>query len=308
MDPTEVTPHTDQSPQAGNTGEPQRRHTVPGPLIQPVSTQPINIPTSGREPSSNRGDRSQVGSGAESTPRAYTSSALALAAQRPLPPEPGASQPFSRRESSPLRDPDSITRPLTGSPTGSGREASMTLQPSLARRATMGGNNPHLVPGMEAFVPVVGKVSAQKTVGERLQPTIDAAEKEKAKYAQKATFTGYALNVAIGLQVLLGALTTGISAALSSKQISLVIPILGGMSTMVASYLARTQGSHEPELSITRVKDLEYFLRDCHSFQMDHGHAIGTAENSLDKELEEFRHRFEELLGNSNGERKLSPA
>ncbi|KAF9233220.1 hypothetical protein BU15DRAFT_54189, partial [Melanogaster broomeanus] len=76
---------------------------------------------------------------------------------------------------------------------------------------------------------------------------------------------------------------------------------LGGMSTMVASFLARTQGSHEPELSITRVKDLEHFLRDCHSFQLDHGHMLGTAANGLNRELDELRQRFEELLGNANG-------
>jgi hypothetical protein len=32
--------------------------------------------------------------------------------------------------------------------------------------------------------------------------------------------TGYALNIAIGLQVLLGALTTGLAAALSGRQVS----------------------------------------------------------------------------------------
>jgi len=37
----------------------------------------------------------------------------------------------------------------------------------------------------------------------------------------EAQWTSYALNIAIGLQVLLGALTTGISAALSGKQVGL---------------------------------------------------------------------------------------
>ena len=34
---------------------------------------------------------------------------------------------------------------------------------------------------------------------------------------------------------------------------------LGGLATLVASYMARARGSGEPELSITRVKDLEQF-------------------------------------------------
>lgn len=74
--------------------------------------------------------------------------------------------------------------------------------------------------------------------------------------------------------------------------------ILGGFSTVVASYLARARGSNEPELSITRVKDLEQFIRECESFKLDHGHAMG---DKFDKELERYRGRFEELLGNANG-------
>jgi len=47
--------------------------------------------------------------------------------------------------------------------------------------------------------------------------------------------------------------------------------LLGGLSTIVASYLARARGSNEPELSITRVNDLEQFIRECRAFQMDFG-------------------------------------
>lgn len=145
------------------------------------------------------------------------------------------------------------------------------------------------------------------TVGERIQPTVDAAEHERAKYATKASWTGYALNVAIGLQVLLGSLTTGLSAVAVGKQASVGTVILGALSTIVASYLARMRGSNEPELSITRVKDLDQFLRDCRAFQLDHGHTYGTAENGLNQRVEELRSRFEELLGNGDGQRKLSP-
>ena len=70
---------------------------------------------------------------------------------------------------------------------------------------------------------------------------------------------------------------------------------------MVASYMARARGSGEPELSITRVKDLEHLLRECRAFQMDYAHEYGTPENGLDNRLEDLRRRFEELLGNANG-------
>lgn len=69
--------------------------------------------------------------------------------------------------------------------------------------------------------------------------------------------------------------------------------------TVVASYLARARGSNEPELSITRVKDLEQFIRECEAFQMDQGHTVG---DKYDSKLDGFRSRFEELLGgNANG-------
>ena len=76
------------------------------------------------------------------------------------------------------------------------------------------------------------------------------------------------------------------------------VKLLGGFSTIVASYLARARGSNEPELSITRVKDLEQFIRECQAFQMDHGHCTG---NEFDADLDGLRRRFEELLGNANG-------
>jgi hypothetical protein len=73
---------------------------------------------------------------------------------------------------------------------------------------------------------------------------------------------------------------------------------IGALATLVASYLARARGSNEPELSITRTKDLEQFIRECRSFQLDHGHLSGP---EFDPELIRLRRRFEELLGNANG-------
>ncbi|KAJ3746025.1 hypothetical protein DFH05DRAFT_1483439 [Lentinula detonsa] len=142
-----------------------------------------------------------------------------------------------------------------------------------------------------------------KTVGERLLPTLKNAEAERANYALRAKMTGLALNVAIGLQVLLGALTTAISAATSGRQTSIAVSVLGGLSTLVASYLARARGSNEPELSTIRVKDLDEFIRECKAFEMDFGHLTG---DTCDERLQKFRSRFEELLGNANGERRLA--
>jgi hypothetical protein len=52
----------------------------------------------------------------------------------------------------------------------------------------------------------------KRTVSERLQPTLDVAVAKRDKYAAKAKSTGWSLNTAIGLQVLFGSITTGLSA------------------------------------------------------------------------------------------------
>ena len=73
------------------------------------------------------------------------------------------------------------------------------------------------------------------------------------------------------------------------------------------------RGSNEPELSITRTKDLDQFIRECDAFQLDRGHIIvrpgaGAGEDGVggggpaeEGRLGELRRRFEELLGNANG-------
>jgi len=157
--------------------------------------------------------------------------------------------------------------------------------------------------GIDWIVPVNERPYQPLPVGERLQPTLDMAMSEKDKYAAKAKMTGYALNAAIGLQVLIGSLITGLSAAIEGKKAALSTTILGAFNTLIAAYLARARGSNEPELSVTRVKDLEQFIRECQAFQMDHGH-VTTGE--FDEKLGAFRRHFEELLGNASGERKLS--
>jgi len=142
-----------------------------------------------------------------------------------------------------------------------------------------------------------------KTFQERIEPSLTHAKVERERCEFKARLTGYALNIAIGLQVMLGALTTGLSAVTSGRQTSIATAILGGFATLVASYLARARGSNEPELSITRVKDLDQYIRECEIFILDYGHLTG---NAHDTKLTALRDRFEELLGNANGERRLA--
>ncbi|KAG0706939.1 hypothetical protein DFH29DRAFT_96249 [Suillus ampliporus] len=206
---------------------------------------------------------------------------------------------------SPARDPYADFEPVPQAPAATRYRDSQMMR-GLSRRTAMSGHAPANGSGVGWIVPVDEKPH-RRTVGERLDPTIANAERERGQYLLKSRWTGYALNIAIGLQVLLGALTTGVASALSGKQVSIATTTLGVMSTLVASYLARTRGSNEPELSITRVKDLDQFLRDCLAFKMDHGHEYGTPDNGLNNRLEQLRKRFEELLGNADGQRKLSP-
>ncbi|KAH7910795.1 hypothetical protein BJ138DRAFT_67436 [Hygrophoropsis aurantiaca] len=189
-------------------------------------------------------------------------------------------------------------------PLARGREG---LPRAASRRPTMMGPPlDYLVPAVEEKIPS----HPERNITERLEPTIKNAEKERDMFAKRAMMTGYALNVAIGLQVVLGALTTGLSAATTGRQTSIMTAILGGMATIVASYLARTRGSNEPEHSVMRVKDLEQFIRDCKAFDMDHGPQYASKEPNLklNDRLFELRSRLEELLGNTDGNRKNSPA
>jgi len=153
------------------------------------------------------------------------------------------------------------------------------------------------------IVPKDANRGAGRTVADRLQPTLDHAIIEKDKSSAKAKLMGWTLNIAIGLQVLFGSLTTGLSALAVSgeKSTAKATTALGALATLVASYLARARGSNEPEVSIARAKNLDQFIRECRAFQMDHGHVTG---NEFDEDLIGFRHRLEELLGNVNGERK----
>ncbi len=85
--------------------------------------------------------------------------------------------------------------------------------------------------------------SGPKTVQQRIQKTVDNAQRELTKYTRKGTrrdflsdpvsnfsdicallllaqMTGYSLNVAIGLQVVISALITGLSAVTTGRHVS----------------------------------------------------------------------------------------
>ncbi|KAG6835200.1 hypothetical protein H0H93_003987 [Arthromyces matolae] len=133
------------------------------------------------------------------------------------------------------------------------------------------------------------------TVADRLMPTLLQARTERDACARKAKLLLWSLNIAIGLQILLGALTTGVSATASSsgRETAISTIVLGALSTIVASFLARTRGSNQPELSIVRQKALDHLIRDINAFQLDYG---STTAHEYDERVESFRRRFEEIL------------
>ncbi|KAH0835621.1 hypothetical protein J3R83DRAFT_9369 [Lanmaoa asiatica] len=264
--------------------------TTPPQAVGGTVTEPEHIQV--RAPSS--GENSGV-AGRDTQPETSSTERLINAGSEghPTPPHPNGN-PYADFERTPVPPP---ARSRDGHARASSRRQHLISTTGLPVA-------PQNNSGIDWIVPMDEKGDIRRTVGERLQPTIDNAVIERDKYAQKALWTGYALNIAIGLQVLLGALTTGLAAAVTSgRQASLI----RGLATLVASYLARARGSGEPELSVTRVKDLEHFLRECRAFQLDHAHEYSTPQNRLGERLDHLRRRFEELLGNANGERKLSP-
>ncbi|KAJ6510498.1 hypothetical protein C8R45DRAFT_858390 [Mycena sanguinolenta] len=223
---------------------------------------------------------------------------------------PGAA-PESRspRTESPQQEDGTGARPTRGVsfPTSTLPEDEQTApqRDASALRSDQRSTSGQLRPSeLDWIIPVEPKREPrQKTLQERIDPSFQHARLEREKCELKARMTGYALNIAIGLQVLFGALTTGIAAATTGPQTSIATAILGGFATIVASYLARARGSNEPELSTARVKDLDQYIRECEIFILDYGHFTG---HEHDAKLTALRNRYEELLGNANGERRLA--
>ncbi|KAI0919863.1 hypothetical protein AcV5_001818 [Taiwanofungus camphoratus] len=138
----------------------------------------------------------------------------------------------------------------------------------------------------------------EKTLEQRLGPTLKHAEDALVKYQKRARTMAYALNICIGMQVIFGAVTTGVAAATSGRQTSIATAVLGGLSTLAASYLARARGSGEPEASTARCKDLENFIREVEAFKLDKGHLVGPEH---DVHVARYRGRFEEIMSDGAG-------
>ncbi|EDR06024.1 uncharacterized protein LACBIDRAFT_329249 [Laccaria bicolor S238N-H82] len=165
--------------------------------------------------------------------------------------------------------------------TGPSLPADIEPQRSVTLDGPRGASTRQPRSGIDWIVPVDEKTFRQKAIRERLDPTLITAISERDKCALNAKMAGCSLSPSF-----LASIT------------AIATTVLGGLSTIVASYLARARGSNEPELSIARVKDLEQFIRECEAFKMDNGHVYG---DKFDSALEDFRALFEELLGNANG-------
>lgn len=169
----------------------------------------------------------------------------------------------------------------------------------------------------ETFGPTNTKDDQEKskfqpgTVGFRLDPTVKYAKAECAKAERTAMITSFALHIATGLQILIGALTTALGAALSGKNTSVAISTLGGASTLVASYLARSRSTNEPQASREKADRLNHFLREVEAFQLDHGSDTGDKlddkGNKLDDKIKGFRLGLEGMLGNHTGSVAIHP-
>ena len=78
---------------------------------------------------------------------------------------------------------------------------------------------------------------------------------------------------------------------MTHMQIRISVSVLGSLATLVASYLARTRGSSEPETSLLREQALNNFIRRLRSFILDSGFRDGH-----DQVVENFRNELERLL------------
>ncbi|KAI9455707.1 hypothetical protein BJY52DRAFT_1188258 [Lactarius psammicola] len=140
------------------------------------------------------------------------------------------------------------------------------------------------------------------SVGSRLYPTLEEAVKVRDTASLQAKWTIYSINIAIAFQVVLGALTTTLGASLQGNSSRISIAVLGSLSTLVASYLARTRGTSEPESSLLREQALSNFIRKLRAFILD----CGTQEGH-DNAVENFRKELERLLNASDPNTKKPP-
>ena len=71
--------------------------------------------------------------------------------------------------------------------------------------------------------------------------------------------------------------------------------VLGGLSTLAASYLAKMLGSGEPEASTATCAELENFVRELQAYILDTGHLAGEKHRDT---VRQYRERLEKILGN----------
>ena len=74
---------------------------------------------------------------------------------------------------------------------------------------------------------------------------------------------------------------------MTHMQTRISIAVLGSLATLVASYLARTRGSSEPETSLLREQALNNFIRRLRSYVLDAG-----LQDGHDRVVENFRNEL----------------
>jgi len=149
---------------------------------------------------------------------------------------------------------------------------------SAARRSTI-----------DYLVPV-----EQQTVSQRLEATLKHARSEREKFNLRANGAKWSINVASGVQVFLGALTTGLAAMrLDGKQLGIATTVLGILTTLAGAFLTKVRAGGEPETSTIQAHDLNQFVRKCEAFQIDHGHEVGDRHND---EIKQYRDDLELIL------------
>ncbi|KDQ12354.1 hypothetical protein BOTBODRAFT_134921 [Botryobasidium botryosum FD-172 SS1] len=134
-----------------------------------------------------------------------------------------------------------------------------------------------------------------KSVRERLTPTLETARVLQKQAARKSFIMGWALNIAIGLQVVLGSLITALAAVTTGRSTSVMTAVLGALSTIIASFLARARGTNEPERSKAHSNSLQKYIRDLQAFLLDFGDEVCTPGDEIDVKVRELRDALEEL-------------
>jgi hypothetical protein len=143
--------------------------------------------------------------------------------------------------------------------------------------------------------------SEPHTVLERLKPTREAAQLRIQQLDEKAKRISLQLNTAIGLQVIVGAVITGLSAISSGRSTQIATAVFGAIATILASYLAKMRGSEEPETSKVHCKELQEFIRELDAFVLDYFDVGGTLH---DETIRSFRSRFEEIESRHKAKRR----